>query len=618
MEHETPRTLLVFPPQWIPLNPHFSLLSLAGHLRGEGLEIRIRDSNIAFYRYLLTEKFLDYAWKRAENNHEYLQHRLLARVSRKDTSFMARWESARFLETEKWLRKKKSIYTSVRSRIAEEMAVFTDGELFYDPYRLVRAFITMDRALEIASLPFFPARIKFNDFFTPLFPLTLKGLLDFSRDRGENLFFHFFTGEKNRILAQKPGIIGISINSPTQLLPGLTLARMLMESKGKGCHLTLGGNYFTRLGRELMESREFFTLFADSVILGEGEKPLSRLIHALGRGSGLHGVPSLVFRDPEKGTPVHTEKEKPYLLNDMNTQSLDGIKTGDYFVPHPVISLQSSKGCYWQKCTFCDTDFGIEPDVKSVDRMVQEMRMLHERHGISHFEFIDESILPEYMERLAARLIEERLPLSWFSNARTESAFTADRLRLFRESGLTMLLWGIESGNERIMKLINKGVDLDARLDILRASSQAGIWNFAYIFFGFPGETREEAMETIDLIRENTEAIHSYGRSIFTLGKHARLRDIARRLGLIESIHDDQEFSTSMLFEAAGGMKPDEVMEIAEVCKNACAAVYGEPLWMYLRYREILFLYLARFGKKHVMEFGFDGKTRNELHGLYL
>jgi radical SAM superfamily enzyme YgiQ (UPF0313 family) len=566
----------------------------------------------------LTGKFLDYAWKRAENSYEYLQHRLLARVSRKESSFLAQWERARFVEIEKWLNKKKAIYLSVRRHIAEEMAVFTDEELFYDPYRLVKAFITMDRALDIASLPFFPARLKFNDFFTPLFPLTLKGLLDFSHDRGENPFIHFFAGERSRILAQKPDIIGISINSPTQLLPGLTLARMLKEKKGNRCHLTIGGNYFTRLGKELMESSEFFSLFADSVILGEGEKPLSRLIHALESASGLHDVPSLVFRDPKDGKLIRTEKESPYRLDDMSPQSLDGISAGDYFVPHPVISLQSSKGCYWQKCTFCDTDFGIEPDIKSVEKLAQEMKMLYNHHGIRHFEFIDESILPDYMESLATRLIQEKLPLSWFSNARTETSFTARRFRLFRESGCAMLLWGIESGSDRIMKLINKGVDLDARMDILRASSNEGIWNFAYIFFGFPGETREEARETIKLIQENTSAIHSYGRSIFTLGKHAKLKEMARKMGLIQSIRDDQEFSTSMLFEAAGGMKPEEVMEITGECKNACAAVYGEPLWMYLRYREVLFLYLERFGMEHVLHFQFDEKKRHELHTLYL
>jgi anaerobic magnesium-protoporphyrin IX monomethyl ester cyclase len=618
MKHEEFVTLLVFPPQWIPLNPHFSLLSLAGHLRGEGHTVHLSDSNIRFYRYVLTEKFLDYAWKRAENCYHYLQHRLLVRISRKERSFKARCESARFLEIEKWLTRGKGVYQQIKRTLAEQMAVFSNEELFYDPCRLVKAFITVDRALEIASLPFFPAQVKFNDFFTPLFPLTLQGLLDFTKDRDENLFIHFFNDETRHLLAKKPDIIGISINSPTQLFPGLTLARMIMEKKQNSCHLTIGGNYFTRLGKELLESNDFFSLFADTVILGEGEKPLSRLITSLGAGEeSLHGIPSLVFRDQLTGRVVYTFNEKPCLLNELKPQSLDGIKKASYFVPDPVISLQSSKGCYWQKCTFCDTDFGVEPDIKSPERLIGEMEYLFREYGVTSFEFIDESIPPEYMENIARRLIEKNLPLYWFSNARTETSFTEERFHLMRKSGLLMLLWGIESGCGRIMKLINKGVDSEKRLDLLNAASRAGIWNFAYIFFGFPTETGEEARETIRLIQENTGSIHSYGRSIFTLGKHAKIREKAEKLGLIKSICDDQEFSTSLLYETAGGMKPGEILDITEECRKSCAAVYGEPLWMYLRYREVLFLYLKHFGMDYVINFQFDEKERLELHRLF-
>jgi anaerobic magnesium-protoporphyrin IX monomethyl ester cyclase len=611
------RTLLIFPPQWIPLNPHFSLCSLAGHLKGEGHEVIVEDINIKFYRHILTDHYVDYSLAKAKNSLEYLQQKILVTVARKDRSRTAQFDSARLLAIEKFFNEQRHTITRVKQRLGDALSTFDDREKFYDPHALVLAFLTVDKALEIVSLPYYPARIKFNDFFTPLFPLTIKGLVDFTADSDENMFLPFMKKEATRLLKHDAQIIGISINSPTQLFPGLTLARILMEKKPKDCHLNIGGNYFTRLKEVLLDHAEIFGIFTDSIILGEGQKPLLKLIEEVSGGKNLKTVPSLIYVDPEQKKPVYTFRDLPLPLNELHHQVLDDLPLDSYFVPDLVISLQSSKGCYWQKCTFCDTDFGIEPDIKSIDRLVEEIAFLKTSYGIRHFEFIDESITPQYMEAMARRFIKEKLGISWFSNARTEKSFTRRRLELFHKSGLVMLLWGVESGSPRIMKLINKGVDLQKRLDILRDSSDAEIWNFAYIFFGLPSETQKEARTTIDLIRDNTDIIHSYGRSVFTLGKHAALKDRAEKMGLVEFIEDDQELSTCMGYKSLSGMTPKEVMEMTDICKAACHIQYGEPLWMYLRYREVLFLYLSRFGMSHVAAFNYTDEQRHRIHGLY-
>ncbi len=609
------RTVLIFPPQWIPLNPHFSLCSLAGTLRGEGIDVIIEDLNIKLYRSILTEKYLNYSYGKAINTAEYLRQKITLMLTKKDTSHRAQCESARLLAIEQYMEEGRKKLRALKKKLPSAIAAFDEKERFYNPYELVLAFITVDEALELISLPFFPARIRFNDYHTPVFPLTTEGLIAFVEDRDENMYIPFMKKEASRILKEAPDLIGISINSPTQLLPGLTLSRILMRHKNHHCHLNIGGNYFTRLQEVLFQHPEFFTLFTDSIIVGEGEKPLLSLVRTLEKKESMDGVPNLIYTDKKKGeTPRFTFKDSPVPLDRTHIQSLDGFPLKDYFVPELVISIQSSKGCYWQQCTFCDTDFGIEPDRKSIDRLINELRQLHQKYGIGCFEFIDESVPPDYMEKCAERILKEKLDISWFSNARTESTFTEEKLRLFRQSGLMMLLWGIETGNPRIMKLINKGVDFTKRLDVLKASHEAGIWNFAYIFFGFPSETWNEALETVDLIRDNINTIHSYGRSIFTLGRHARLKDLAGKMGLVRFLQDDQEFSTSLAYESSEGMNPREIMEMTDHCKYRCADAYGEPLWMYLRFREVLFLYIRHHGMKHVLDHCFTGEEREAIH----
>ncbi len=617
MNDKKQKTLLIFPPQWIPLNPHFSLSTLAGHLKGEGHEVIVEDINIKFYRHILSGEYVDYSAAKAENSYQYLTQKLMITLASDDASLSAQIESARFLEIEKYFKEQESAIQKVKEQLPQAMAVFDDIEKFYDPFELVKAFLTVDKALDIVSLPYYPSRMRFNDFFTPRFPLTIQGIVDFTVDKDENMFLPFMKKEASRLLLHRADMIGISINSPTQLLPGLTLSRILMQKKPESCHLNIGGNYFTKLKDVLVSHKEIFDLFTDSIILGEGQKPLLKLIAALKEGESLKTVPSLIYLDPEAGQPVHTFKDMPIPLNNLHHQVLDDLPLDKYFVPELAISLQSSKGCYWQKCTFCDTDFGIEPDIKSVDRLIEEIKFLNTSYGIRHFEFIDESITPQYMDAMARRIIKEKLDITWFSNARTERAFTKRRLALYRKSGLVMLLWGIESGSARIMRLINKGVDIEKRLEILKDSSDSGIWNFAYIFFGLPTETREEAELTIDLIRDHTDIIHSYGRSIFTLGKHAALKDKAEKMGLVECIMDDQELSTNMGYRSLSGMTQREVMEMADICKGACHLQYGEPLWMYLKYREILFLYLSRYGMDYMLNFKFTDDQKRAIYTMY-
>ncbi|MEE8408533.1 MAG: radical SAM protein, partial [Myxococcota bacterium] len=202
-------------------------------------------------------------------------------------------------------------------------------------------------------------------------------------------------------------------------------------------------------------------------------------------------------------------------------------------------------------------------------------------------------------------ILSAGLDVKWFCTARTEKGFTPEVLHKMYRAGVTMVMWGIESGSKRLLKLMKKGISPKGRLDILRASADAGLWNFAYIFFGFPTETEAEAMATIDLVRENTDIIHSYGRSIFTLGKHSPLMEDRNHYGIFNVVEEDEQFSTNLSHENISGMNGEELMRIGEVCTTLCREAYGDPLWMTLRSRESLHLYLAEHGRDYVQSYRF-------------
>lgn len=605
-----PRVLLLFPPQWTPLNPHFALAALGGHLRGQGYPVKLLDLNVEYYRKVLSRRYLEYALARARSVRDYLIPRTLLSLRRGADTPQARRENVRLLHLEQAL---ACDHRRTLERIDEAVSVFDNREKFYDPLKLTEAFVTIDRALDLVSLPYWPVRVQFNDLAIPALPLTTEAVRSFARNRDENPYLEYFQSRLPEIQAFRPDVIGISINGHAQLVPGLTLAAMLKRAGGP--HITLGGNHLVRIKDGLLKSPDFLQTFADSVILGEGEAPLDRLLEVLESGGELASVPGLVCLDGD-GRPTYTFDGPPRPLDGRATPSLEGLRLQDYFSPELVLTTRTSKGCYWKKCTFCDTDYGVCPDNRSIQDLVEELAALQRTWGVENFCFIDECLVPRYMERVVEAARERGLKLHWYGNGRLETSFTPERLTSMHQGGLTMLLWGLESASERVMQLINKGIKLHRRLDILKAASDAGVWNFCYIFFGFPSETWEEGASTIEMIESNTDSIHSYGRSVFSLNKHARLGTDPARLGIVEMVRDTEELSANLDYRMADGGGKEQARQLAELCKLRCARAYGDPLWMHLRYREVMHLYIKEHGRDFVAGYRFDPLAKARALGV--
>ena len=155
------------------------------------------------------------------------------------------------------------------------------------------------------------------------------------------------------------------------------------------------------------------------------------------------------------------------------------------------------------------------------------------------------------------------------------------------------------------MKLINKGIDLEKRFEILKDSYNSDIWNFAFIFFGFPAETPEDAQMTIDMLCENKDIINSYGRSVFTMGNHTRLRETPETYGIIGVSEQQDEFSPTYDFEGIG-MTKQKLNDMIKLCTQTCFDSYKNPLWMYLKYREYLFLYITKYGSEWVQQYNIN------------
>lgn len=595
------KMLLIFPPQWTPISPHFAIPSLIGQIKENGFQASAMDLNIDFFNEILNPKSLEKSIEKAKTIYGELEKNLLKVFVKDKPADKYTLEEQIFLfrynKIKKFLQTKKDAINLVPKFINEATSIIK-GEKFYTPKYLIQAINMIDLALEIASLPYLPTKVEFEGIQNPFFKFNYENIKYFVLDDTTNIFKEYYKKHLEEIKAKNADFIAISLNSSSQIIPGLTLTHML--KKETNAHINIGGNFFGRIADSLMKHKEFFEIFADSVTIEEGEGPIVEVAKFVNGIIPIENVPNLLYL---KDDVVHkNEKMVPVKLDKMANLDLTDYDFSKYFTPKIVLPYQSSRGCYWGKCSFCDQDFGQNFNVKNPDKVLKEFIEFKEKYNITNFEFIDESVSPTYLNELSEKLEMHGIKVSYFIDARLETGFTKEVFEKAHKNGLKMVLWGLESGSIPVMKLINKGIDLEKRFEILKAAKEAGIWNFAFIFFGFPTETVEDAKLTVKMLVDNKDIIHSYGRSVYTMGRHSKLADDPEKYGMLKIYPAEEEFSPNINFDCVG-MNKKELKEVLDYCLIECSKAYKKPIWMYLRYREWLFLYVDKFGSDVVQKF---------------
>jgi len=161
-------------------------------------------------------------------------------------------------------------------------------------------------------------------------------------------------------------------------------------------------------------------------------------------------------------------------------------------------------GCYWAKCAFCDTslDYISRYECVSATLTIDRMEAIIHQTGQSGFHFVDEAAPPAVLKNMALEIINRRLQITWWGNIRFEKAFTPDLCKLLAESGCIAVSGGIEVASDRLLKLMNKGVTLSGAANACKAFSEAGIMVHAYLMYGFPTQTEQETIDSLEIVRQ--------------------------------------------------------------------------------------------------------------------
>lgn len=394
------------------------------------------------------------------------------------------------------------------------------------------------------------------------------------------------------VTAYEPTLAGLSILFSQQLYFALALAGYLKNDETK---VVLGGAtlsvmpdpeklfsepIMTQVGNERYEVIP--NRFVDYLLVGEGEIGLAALAKHLDAGRSAHHVADPVgegLSSPERNGPVGDLSRVPGLvymdrgllrcspsemvtdLNRLPLPDFSDFPLQDYHSPSPVLPYLSARGCFWGRCAFCThrkTYMAYREE--AVERTASRLGELKDRYGVRYFNLVDEMIHPHRFGRLSHAILRSGLKIDYAAYAKPTNRFDAPLLRRIHRCGARVLMWGVESGSQRILDAMKKGTRIVEMERVLHEAHEAGIWNLAFMMFGFPTETTEEWEETLRFLHRSKECIDALSKSRFILLTGSEVIQSPRNYGITRVLGRPQRdpISVAYDYEVARGLTQAE------------------------------------------------------------
>ncbi|MEK7236578.1 MAG: radical SAM protein [Nitrospirota bacterium] len=577
---------LLFPPTWHPSQPYLSLPSLTGFLvQGGVTNVSQRDLGIELLDGVVTQSY------GAELYQELVdKQRALEQERTGETGPGSAEHLARVVES-----LDRFPYLIDRIEPAKETL---RGEGFYDIESYKESLFLIDKWLEVISTLYFPTRLTVVDNqFSSYSIYSSKDLMQVIRDEAQNPYIKLFRERfVQSIVGDQPDLIGVSITATSQIIPGLTLCRLIKEA-APNIHLTIGGSIFTRLVDNLRRCPSLFDL-TDDIIVFEGETALLELVNQLDGKKDFSKVPNLIYRQNGKITvnqPFYSEN-----INQLPAPNYDGFPLGLYLSPEPVLPVQFSRGCYYKDCAFCALTLDHQNfRQKEPGRTVEELEWLKQRYGAQRFFFTDECFALSPTKRLCQQIIDKKLDIKWTCEMRFEKHLTRELLASMRDAGCLKIVFGLESFNQRVMDFMKKGIKQEWVRRIADDCVDLGIAVHCYIIVGFPTEKEEEARETMNFIVENARLHNSYGFScqpcLFDLEKEAPIMSDPGSYGIRRIMRPSAEdLSLGFFYEVSEGMTPDEAEHLYQHVYEKVSEVVCELPFNYSMADGLLYIARAK------------------------
>lgn len=315
-----------------------------------------------------------------------------------------------------------------------------------------------------------------------------------------------------------PILVGLTVPFGGNLYGALKIGQWVKANYPQ-TKVALGGGYANTELRDLYDPRVFD--YVDYICLDDGEATIMAIYDSL----------TLDLKEPLlKRTFIRSEGKVIFLDNKIGgdflhaqlpAPSYHGLRLDEYLsmfdVPNPMHRLWNdgrwnkltvAHGCYWKKCSFCDVtlDYIARYENTPASKLVDKMEKLIAETGETGFHFVDEAAPPLALRDLAIEILRRNLQVTWWTNIRFEKTFTEDLCKLLAASGCIAVTGGLEVASQRLLDLMEKGITIEQVARVTKGFRDAGILVHAYLMYGFPTETEQETIDSLEIVRQLFEA----------------------------------------------------------------------------------------------------------------
>lgn len=578
---------LLFPPSWHPSQPYLSIPCLSAFLEQSGVPVQEqRDLNIELLDKVLTKNF-------GVDIHQQLID-LVKKLEQSMDGESGPGSKEHYAKAVESLDRFPYLIDEV-----EPAKACLRGEEFFDEDRYRESLFVIDRWLEVVSSLYFPTRMTVVDNQLSYSIYSSRDIMKVIHDETQNPYLDLYRRFFLPAFTQNtPDFVGVSITATSQIIPGVTLCRLIKE-QFPHVHVTVGGSIFTRLVDNLRRCDRLFEVIDDFIVF-EGETALLEMINQLEGRKDFSKVPNLIWRQDGKITvnqPFYSEN-----LKEHPAPNYKGFPLNQYLAPYTVLPVQFSRGCYYKDCAFCaltldHQNFRQKDPMKFVD----ELEALSKMHDTPYFFFTDECLALSPTKRLCKELINRGLDLQWTAEFRFEKHLSRELLVSLREAGCQKIVFGLETYNARLMDFMVKGITRESVSRICSDCVDVGIAVHCYVIVGFPTETEEESLETMNFIVNNTKLNSSYGFScqpcLFDLEKEAPIMSDPGGYGIQRIMRPaSEDLSLGFFYEVKSGMTPDQAEKVYQFVYEKISEVVCELPFNYSMADGLL--YIARYNKE--------------------
>ncbi len=267
---------------------------------------------------------------------------------------------------------------------------------------------------------------------------------------------------------------------------------------------------------------------------------------------------------------LNNEKLDCSKLKVRNIIDFNIFKLKDYFTEEIVLPIKTTSSCYYQQCTFCTHHNKSMYFEYNLDDIKETLK------GAKKVFIIDDMIHKKRLLEIAK--IMKKLKIEWMCQLRPTKEFDKKTLKELYESGLKIIVWGVESGNDRILKLMKKGTNVKDNEIVLKNSKDVGIKNVLYTMFGFPSETKEEFLETIEFLKRNEENIDLISTSVFGLQPGTEIYKNPEKFGINKISEKTRTIlAPKISYEVSKGLTQTKAKELIKKYKKTLEKINKFP-----------------------------------------